>query len=94
MKQLPLSIALSNNSPRRCMNNSGKKTKKAQTFLKGLNFGSGLPGIEPETPLTPKEVFEGQIPDKNKYKPNIILAKLQKFEQNKLNLCSNHTVID
>ena len=40
--------------------------------------------------LTPKEVFEGKMPDKHKFKQEIEIAKQQRTKFNKNNLCDNH----
>jgi len=40
--------------------------------------------------LTPKEVFEGQIPDKDLFKSELLIAKKQRIVENRKNLCENH----
>lgn len=40
--------------------------------------------------LTPKEVFEGKMPDKDMFKNKIVEAKRQRIEENRKNLCKNH----
>jgi len=42
--------------------------------------------------LTPKEVFEGKLPDKNMFKKEIVEAKRQRIEENRKNLCQNHNI--